>query len=98
MADGRDNGWQTAFREAPLAMILLFLGIIIGAGTGIWLLVEVVGFDDVSGVIAGPVIAGMAIAGGLVGVLSAVFIRWLSNSIRKLMGRKKEDGKGRRRY
>jgi prolipoprotein diacylglyceryltransferase len=91
MAGDRDNRWQKAFQDAPLAMILLFLGIILGAGTGIWLLVAVVGFDDVPGEIAAPVIAGMAIAGGMVGVLVAVFIRWLITTIRLLSRRKRDD-------
>ena len=76
MDDKRDQPWLEAFQEAPLAMVLLVVGTLFGAGGGVWLLVTLLGFDETPAIIAGPVIAGTAIAGGLAGVLIAAIFAW----------------------
>jgi hypothetical protein len=88
MDEGRSKAWREAFQQAPLAMTFLFLGIVLGGGAGIWLLIAVLGFDDTPATLAGLVIVGCAIGGGLAGVFVAVFIGWLFRLLASL-GRRK---------
>jgi hypothetical protein len=86
----RDNPWSKAFQAAPLAPALLLIGIILGGGAGIWLLVAWLGFDETPAILAGPIVAGMAIAGGFAGVLVAVCVGWLARLIQRVgRGKKK---------
>jgi hypothetical protein len=79
--EDRDKSWQEASRTAPLAIALLIVGIVLGGGAAVWLLVAVFGFDKTPGELAGLLVAGGAIAGGLLGVLVAAFFGWLSRWI-----------------
>jgi hypothetical protein len=79
----RDISQQEASRKAPLAIVLLIFGIVLGGGAAVWLLVAVFGFDNTPAVLAGPLVAGGAIAGGLLTVLVAAFFgrlsRWIAS-------------------
>jgi hypothetical protein len=83
MPGDRDPGLQAAFREAPLAMVGLFLGIVLGGGTGAWILIRWIGIDATPAELAGLVIVGAAIAGGLVGVVLGAGVR---RALRALSG------------
>jgi hypothetical protein len=84
MKDDNQGPLFEADRKAPGVMVFLLLGGLIGAGAGAWLLIAVFGFDDAPGLLAGPVIAGAAIGGGLAGVLVAVALGRLARLVRAI--------------
>lgn len=90
MVEDSDNPWNQAFQEAPFALVFLILGIILGGAAGVWLLIAWLGFDDTPAALAGFVIVGTTIMGGLTGVLVAVFLSWLLGLVRRLGGGKKK--------